>query len=252
MSEDRQQSVLPLAGQVAVVTGGTRGLGLAIARALAASGASVVAASRTAHPRHVETDRIAWDRVDVTDPDSVKALMNRTAESHGGPHIVIANAGINRNARLHAITPGQWQDIVNTNVNGTWYTVQAAAAFMAKMRRGHIVTISSCMATHPARGALAYATTKAAIPTITIGAALELAEFGIRVNCVAPGILDDGMGATLTSNADLWGPYRKHLVMGRPGRVDEVGRFVANLVGPDGGYVNGATIPVDGGLTMWR
>jgi 3-oxoacyl-[acyl-carrier protein] reductase len=252
MTEPRQPHVLPLAGQVAVVTGGTRGLGLGIAQALAASGALVVAASRTANPRQEPTENVHWSRVNVSDPDSVQGLIDRTADAYGGPHIVVANAGISRNGRLHKISPADWLETVATNLNGTWFTVQAAAVAMRKLRRGHIVTISSCMAAHPAPGNLAYATTKSAISTLTNGAALELGDYGIRVNCVAPGILDDGMGAEVTADADLWEPYRKHLVMGRPGRVDEVGRFVANLVGPDSGYVNGATIPVDGGLTMWK
>jgi 3-oxoacyl-[acyl-carrier protein] reductase len=241
----------PLAGKIAVVTGGTKGLGLAITRALAAAGAVVVAASRAPYPSTDHGDRITCDRVDVTDSRSVHDLMLRTAATFGGLDIAVANAGINRDARIANMSADDWQATLDTNLTGVFFTIQAAAALMKPLRTGRIITLSSCMASYPAVGAGAYAATKAAIQALTAVAALELGRHGIQCACVAPGILNHGMGSAVASDPRLWERYEPHLAMKRPGCTDEVGHLVAYLAGPHASYINGATIPIDGGIAPW-
>lgn len=248
--DEAPTAVGPLAGQLAIVTGGTRGLGLAIAQGLVAAGARVVAASRHLPPAAEQIPGLIYDRVDVTDSESVTGLFQRTADTYGGVNIAVANAGINRNARVARMADDPWRETLNTNLTGTFFTLRAAAAVMQPRKAGRIITVSSCMASHPALGTGAYAATKAAIEALTKVAALEFAREGISVACIAPGILDEGMGTELSSHPRLWDQYGKHLATGT-GKAAEVGRLVAFLAGPDAHYVNGATVPIDGGISTW-
>jgi 3-oxoacyl-[acyl-carrier protein] reductase len=241
----------PFAGQVAVVTGGTKGLGLAIAQALSAAGARVVAASRGGDPRDAAIDGITWDRVDVTDSHSVEGLIAHTTQTLGGPHIVVANAGISLDSQIERMSDERWQATIDTNLNGTFYTIRAAAAAMKKLGAGRIITVSSCMASYVAVGAGAYAATKAAIAALTKAAGLELAQYGIVVTGIAPGILTDGMGAAVTINRKIWEPYRQHLALGNPGTVEDIARLVTFLCEPHTTWANGAIIPADGGIAPW-
>lgn len=240
----------PLCGKIAVVTGGTKGLGLAIALSLAEAGAKVVAASRHADLNAEPIERITWDRVDVTDPDSLDALMLRTAHEHGGPQIVVANAGITVGGRLTRISAADWKAIVDTNLSGTFHTIRAAAALIEPPAEGRIITISSCMADNPAVGAVAYAASKAGIQALTMGAAQELAP-RIVVSCIAPGILDTGMGEAVADDERLWDRYRPHLALGRRLTAKEIGSLVAFAAGPHGAVFNGQTIRADGGHKPW-
>jgi 3-oxoacyl-[acyl-carrier protein] reductase len=246
-----QSPPAPLAGRVAVVTGGSRGLGLAITHSLAAAGAHVVAGSRYGPPPdHAETS-INWDQLDVTDPQSLDGLFGRTFDALGGVHIVVANAGVSIDSRIKRMSDADWHSTISTNLTGTFYTLRAAAKIMESQRDGRIVTVSSCMASHPAVGSGAYAATKAGISALTKVAALELGPRGILVNCVAPGILDEGMGADVADNPQLWERYRNHLALRRTGKVEEVARFVTSLTGPDTSYINGVTIELDGAIATW-
>lgn len=243
---------MDLTGQVAVVTGGTRGLGLAISRALHDAGATVVAASRTGKSSNDEDDGIIRETVDVTDSESVTALMRKTAQFHGGPHLVVANAGVSRNAAVVHLSDENWRMMLDTNVSGTLYTLRAAAQTMRESSGGGcIITISSCMAQRPPEGAVAYAATKSAIERLSVGAAYELAKDGIRVLCISPGILDTGLGETVTDNARLWARYRKHLVSGAPGKAADIGHLVAFLASTDTSYLTGSVIVADGGVSYW-
>lgn len=243
-----------LAGRVAVVTGATRGLGRGIVAAYHAEGAAVMAASRFAEKTlpASEDGRIKPYNADVTDVDALDRLMDATVETFGRLDVVVANAGISVNARVDAMGPEHWARVVDTNLTGTWHTIRSAARVMRAHGGGQIVTLSSCMARHPATGTAAYSATKAAVEALTLSAGLELIAHDIAVICIAPGILDAGLGEEVTANGRLWEQYQPHLASGRRGTVEEVARIAVFLAMPESAYLNASVINVDGGVRTWQ
>jgi 3-oxoacyl-[acyl-carrier protein] reductase len=242
-----------LEGQVAVITGGTGGLGLAITREFLAEGASVVCASRS--PGDIKAvqeeypDRVRYRAADVTDPESLAAVMRSAADTFGGLDVVVANAGVNRDGKVERLSPEDWDAMVATNLTGVFLCTRAAVPHLRE-RGGTIINVSSSMATRVAVGAAGYCATKAAVEMFTKVTAIELGRYGIRVNALAPGILDAGMGLELTGNDRVWDAYRKRFALGRPGRVREAARAAVYLASTDASYVNGGTLEVNGGL-LW-
>jgi 3-oxoacyl-[acyl-carrier protein] reductase len=243
-----------LKGKVAVITGGTRGLGRAVAQRFLDEGASVVCAAR--HCGDVDVllrqaaDRAMFHPVDVTDPDSVAEMMAAAIRTYGGLDVLVANAGVSRDGKIEQLAAADWHDMVDTNLNGVFHCTQAAARHMVPQGSGRIITVSSCMATRVAIGAAGYAATKAAIEMFTRTAAIELGRKGIQVNCVAPGVLDGGMGAEVIGNDKVWQAYRSRFALGRAGRLDEAADAVVFLASDESSYVNGHVLEVNGGL-LW-
>jgi len=247
-------STVTLTGQVAIVTGGTAGLGLAIARQLAAEGATVVCASRSGRlPDAIEPiagpGRLVADHVDVQLPASVDDLVRRTVATYEGCHLMVANAGVSRDGKVADLPLADWGVMLTTNVSGVLHCIQAVAPHMRAQGGGRIITMSSSMATRPAAGAGGYAATKAAIEALTRAAAIELARHGIAVNALAPGVIDAGLGRVLAANQRALGMYAPRFAAGRPGDGRDVGRVAAWLAGADANYVNGAIIEVNGGMS---
>lgn len=242
-----------LEDRVAVITGGTSGLGLAIAREFLAEGVSVVCGSRT--PGDIKVlqeeypDRVRYEHTDVTDLDSVTALMRSAEEGYGRLDVVVANAGISRDGKVERLAVSDWEAMVSTNLTGVFLSTRAAVPLLRE-RGGVIINVSSSMATRVAVGAAGYCATKAAVEMFTKVSAIELGRYGIRVNALAPGILDAGMGRTLTDNDRVWEAYRKRFALGRPGEVREAARAAVFLASADASYVNGGTLDVNGGL-LW-
>ncbi|RMB82972.1 SDR family NAD(P)-dependent oxidoreductase [Streptomyces shenzhenensis] len=237
---------MKLRGRTAVVTGGTRGLGRDVASALAGAGATVVVAAREVPDDPGEG--IVALKADVTAPDSVAALMDTVHEQYGGPHIVVANAGVSRPGPVAALSVEHWSEVVDTNLHGVFNTVRAALPYVRETQGGRVITMSSLLGSRATPGAVAYCASKAAVEAFTSVAALELAADGLTVNCVAPGYIDSGMGRALIGNEALWPKFAETLAAGRPGTGDEVAQAVLFLASPESSYVNGQILHVDGGV----
>ncbi|MFJ4334367.1 MULTISPECIES: SDR family NAD(P)-dependent oxidoreductase [unclassified Streptomyces] len=240
---------MQLQGRTAVVTGGTRGLGRAVARALADEGAIVVAAARDVRPDPPDKGgRVVHVKADVTVPQSMADLMRTAHERYGGPHIVVANAGVSRPGPVSVLSDEDWDAVVGTNLTGVFHTVRAAVPYLQEAGSGRIITMSSLLGRRAMPGASAYCASKAAVERFTEVCALELAPRGITVNCLSPGFIEEGQGRALMANETLWPRLRDTLASGRPGTGAEVARAAVFLASSESSYVNGAVLPVDGGV----
>ncbi|MFI6098249.1 SDR family NAD(P)-dependent oxidoreductase [Lentzea sp. NPDC051213] len=243
-----------LKGKVAIVTGGTKGLGRAIATRFLDEGASVLCAARSPHDIDLLVgempDRVAFHPVDVTDPASVDRLVEAAVERFGGLDVFVANAGVNRDGKVERLAAADWTAMVDTNLNGVFYSTQAAARHMAANGSGRIITVSSCMSSRVAIGAAGYAATKAAVEMFTKTAAIELGRKGVQVNCLAPGVLDGGMGEELAGNKKAWDAYSPRFSLGRAGRLSEAADGALFLASDESSYINGHVLEVNGGL-LW-
>jgi 3-oxoacyl-[acyl-carrier protein] reductase len=243
-----------LKGKVAVVTGGTRGLGLAIARQFLAEGAYVLCTARAPHGIDelvaLAPDRVAYQPMDVTDQDSVAAGIDRAVSAFGGLDVLVANAGVSHDGKIERLAAADWKRMVDTNLTGVFFSTQAAARHMVGQGSGRIITVSSCLANRVAVGAAGYAATKAAVEMFTRTAAIELGRKGVQVNCLAPGVLDGGMGEQVAGNDKVWSAYRSRFALGRAGRLDEAAAAAVFLASDESSYVNGHVLEVNGGL-LW-
>jgi len=242
-----------LAGKVAIVTGGTKGLGHAVAQAFAKEGCRVVCAARRPDERGelppLGAGDLAHHPVDVRDPGSVEALMRATYETYGRLDVVVANAGLSRPGPAERLTPKDWSDVIATNLGGTFLTVRSAIPYVERDGGGRIITLSSALATRVARGSSAYAASKAGIEALTRVVAVELAGRPVTVNCLSPGFVDEGMGRELARNEALWSYYGGKIAQGRAGRADEIAEAALFLAGDASSYVNGHVLEVNGGLS---
>jgi 3-oxoacyl-[acyl-carrier protein] reductase len=239
-----------LAGRVAVITGGTQGLGAQIAEQFRREGCRIVCASRGSDEksRPGEQDQVIHRKVDVRNAQSVRELMAAARDHFGRLDVLVANAGVSRPGFVETAAAADWADVVETNLLGTFNSVQAAIPHLTEAGGGRIITLSSALSTRIAPGSSAYSATKAAIEAFTRITAVELASRSITVNCLCPGLIDAGMGRQLSANTTIWPQYERRLAMGRMGRADEVARAAVFLAGPDSSYVNGHVLEVNGGL----
>jgi 3-oxoacyl-[acyl-carrier protein] reductase len=241
-----------LANKVAVVTGGTRGLGRAIAEQFLAEGATVVCAAR--HPYDIAevaeraNGRLHYAHVDVTDEPSVRELVASTVAELGQIDVLVANAGVSRDGKIAKLALSDWDVTVRTNLTGVFLCTREVANHMVARGEGRIITVSSCVASKPVPGAAAYGATKAAVEAFTRTAAVELGPKGISVNCLAPGYMDGGMGRQLAAKPQLWRRYQPHLVQDRLGDPEELAAAAVFLASPASSYINGHVLEVNGGL----
>ncbi len=244
-----------LKGKVALVTGASRGIGRAIAKELARCGASVAvnyisskaAAEELVSKLSADGVKAVALQADISQPEEAKRLVGEAAASLGGLHILVNNAGINRDRTLRRMTVEEWRAVMGTNLDGMYYCTSAALEPMTAAGGGYIINISSIIGQTGNIGQANYAATKAGIIGFTKSAAQELARYKILVNAVCPGFIETEMVVALADN--IKAGILARVPLGRFGRPDEVASLVRYLV-TEGGYITGQTFSVNGGMYM--
>jgi 3-oxoacyl-[acyl-carrier protein] reductase len=249
------RAVSDAVGKVAVVTGGSRGIGRACAEALTRGGWSVAIGYRTSESDAKETINALEQlgrpglavSMDVTDEPSVTEAFRRVGDELGPVTGLINNAGLSRDGLLLKYPMDIYEQTMATNLRGAFLSCRAAMRGMLRARWGRIVNMSSAVALHGNAGQTVYAATKSGLVGLTKSLAREVGPKGITVNTVCPGLLDTEMTSHLTDQARAY--YLDQTPLGRPAHLEEVANVVRFLMSEEASYVNGAVIAVDGGLT---
>ncbi len=232
-----------LESKIAIVTGGSRGIGLATARRLAAEGALVTVWDLKPCPEA----GIESAAVDVADPEAVSRARDGLLQRRGRIDILINNAGIIRDSFAEALSLKDWEAVLRINLTGTFIPCQAVIPSMRQRKRGRIINTASISA-FGNRGQANYSASKAGVIGLTRTLALELARDGITVNCVAPGTIDTAMMAQVPQK--VLDKFLARIPLGRLGRPEEVAAVHAFLASDDASFITGQTIICDGGLTI--
>jgi NAD(P)-dependent dehydrogenase (short-subunit alcohol dehydrogenase family) len=253
----------PLAGQVAVVTGAAGDMGRAIAVALAGAGASVVLTDRKPEAE-AEAARVAvaaaggrparYVRTDVGDRAAVDALFAGVVAEQGRLDLVVSNAGIVESAPFLQVTAEQWQAHLDSNLTGCFHVGQAAARLMVEQGRpGKIIFTGSWVQDVPWPEISAYCASKGGLKMLARCMARELARHGIRVNIVAPGIVDAGLAGRQLREEPQYAARVRHVIpLGGPGTPEQVAQAMLYLAAPTGDYITGSTLLVDGGCSLFQ
>ena len=243
----------PLHGNIALVTGASRGIGAAIADRLAAQGATVIGTATSDSGAQAIGERLAplgghGRKLDVVDGAAVEALIDAIAKEFGPVSILVNNAGITRDNLLMRMKDEEWQSIIDTNLTSVYRTSKAVMRGMMKARKGRIVNIASVIGVTGNAGQTNYAAAKAGIIAFSKSLAKEIGSRGITVNVVAPGFIDTDMTRAMPDSAKegLIG----QIALGRLGEASDIAHAVAFLAGPAAGYITGETLHVNGGMYM--
>jgi 3-oxoacyl-[acyl-carrier protein] reductase len=237
-------------GRVVLVTGGSRGIGLAIARWFLDRGDRVAVTSRSGK---IEDDTLATDRLlsiacDVTDREQVGEAFDVIEEAWGPVEILVANAGVTRDMLVLRMSDDAWSEVIDTNLSGTFWVAKRALAKMIRLHRGRVIMISSVGGFIGSPGQANYAASKAGLVGMARSMAREVASRSITVNVVAPGLVETNMLAAL--GEERVGAFQSQVPMGRVAQPDEIAEAVGFLASAGAGYITGAVLPVDGGLGM--
>jgi NAD(P)-dependent dehydrogenase (short-subunit alcohol dehydrogenase family) len=239
-------------GQVVMVTGAAGDLGRTICAELSSLGATVVGSDRRQPNEWVEgEDGAGFVLCDVTDRGQVDELVRQTLQSYGRVDGMVAAAGIVHRQDVLDVDPGTWDEVLGVNLTGAFHSAQAAAWAMVRGGGGRIVLIGSWIGRYPSRGLLSYCVSKAGLDMLCRCLALELAEHHVRVNLVAPGVIDAGVSAQIFRQM----PERREemasvVPLGRLGEPSDVAACVAFLLSDRSGYMTGSSMVVDGGIRL--
>ena len=245
-----------LKGKAAIITGGVRGIGKAIAREFCENGADVLLCYRSNDEQARKTaeelagfgTRIELLKGDVADPETAKAAVAKAKECFGRVDILVNNAGITRDKLLMRMSDTDFTDVISANLNGSFYFLSAAAKVMIQQKSGRIINLSSVAGVKGNPGQVNYSASKAGVVGMTMSAAKELGRRGITVNAIAPGFIDTDMTAVMTD--DQKAKAAEAISLGRTGKPEDVAKTALFLASDGASYITGQTICVDGGLNM--
>jgi 3-oxoacyl-[acyl-carrier protein] reductase len=247
---------MKLEGRIALVTGASRGIGRAIAVALAAEGSAVAVNFRSGQAQAQEVineiegtgSKAVAIQGDVADYGEAEKIVQQTVDQLGGLHILVNNAGIAKDVLIYNMEPNDWLNVMRVNFGGTFNCTKAALGHFMSTRDGVIVNISSVMGQRGWIGESNYSASKGAINAFTRCCAVEFARFGIRVNAVLPGFAPTELVAGLVDKEGGKG-IKKQIPMRTFARVEEVANVVTFLAGPESSYMTGSLVTVDGGAS---
>ncbi|KRB06907.1 3-oxoacyl-ACP reductase FabG [Lysobacter sp. Root690] len=243
----------PLSGEIALVTGASRGIGAAIADELAAQGATVVGTATSEAGAQAIGERLAAHGghgrvVDVASAASIEALIDGVSKDIGAISILVNNAGITRDNLLMRMKDEDWQAILDTNLSSVYRTSKAVMRAMMKARKGRIINIASVVGVTGNAGQANYAAAKAGVIAFSKSMAREIGSRGVTVNVVAPGFIDTDMTRDLPQDAKK--AMFEQIALGRFGEPADIARAVAFLASPGAAYITGETLHVNGGMYM--
>ncbi|MBB3824346.1 MULTISPECIES: 3-oxoacyl-ACP reductase FabG [Xanthomonas] len=243
----------PLQGEIALVTGASRGIGAAIADTLAAQGATVIGTATSASGAAAIGERLAAHgghgrELNVTDAAAVDGLIDAIGKEFGAISILVNNAGITRDNLLMRMKDDDWQAIIDTNLTSVFRTSKAVMRGMMKARKGRIINIASVVGVTGNPGQTNYAAAKAGIIAFSKSLAKEIGSRGVTVNVVAPGFIDTDMTKALPDEAKT--ALLQQIALGHLGAPEDIANAVAFLAGPTARYITGETLHVNGGMYM--
>lgn len=245
---------MTLTGKCALITGASRGIGRAIAVALAKAGADVAInyAGNEEAAKQTEDICAAYGvstlvvRADVANAEECKTMVEQVKERFGKIDILVNNAGITKDKLMIGMSEADFMDVINTNLKGSFLCMQMVSKLMLKQRSGRIINLSSVVGLHGNAGQVNYAASKAGVIGMTKSAAKELASRGITVNAVAPGMIETDMTAVIPEKAK--DAMMASIPAGRAGKPEEIANVVAFLASEEAAYITGQVISVDGGM----